>query len=94
MIDVVQEEKTGTRAMCRNIKRLYNTHPLADEADIRAAAEQFVRKVSGFRKPSKINEPAYNQAVDDIAKTVTQLLDKLQTKALPKKQANSTPLNS
>ena len=70
--------------MCRNIKTLFNFESPATEAEIRAAAVQFVRKVSGSTKPSKVNEPAYEQAIEEITVTVTALLDSLVTSAEPK----------
>ncbi len=70
--------------MCRNIRPLYNFEPPASEAEIRAAATQFVRKVSGSSKPSAVNLPAFDSAVDDIAGVVQRLLDSLVTSAPPK----------
>ena len=70
--------------MCRNIKILFNFEPSATEAEIRAAAGQFVRKVSGSNKPSKANEPAFEKAIDDISVTVIQLLNSLVTSAEPR----------
>ena len=70
--------------MCRNIKTLYNFDPPATESEIRAAALQFVRKVSGFTKPSKINEQAVNHAVDEIAAAARVLLNSLVTSAVPR----------
>ncbi len=70
--------------MCRNIKILFNFEPPATEAEIRAAAVQFVRKVSGSNKPSKANESAFEKAIDDISVTVTQLLNSLVTSAEPR----------
>ena len=70
--------------MCRNIKTLHNFKPPATEEEIRASAIQFVRKLSGFNKPSKANEAAFNQAVDDVTKTATELLDSLVTTASPR----------
>jgi len=67
--------------MCRNIKPLFNFDPPATEDEIRAAAIQFVRKVSGSTKPSRVNEPAFDHAVDEIAATVQVLLDSLVTTA-------------
>ena len=70
--------------MCRNIKTLFNfDSPVTDE-EIRAAALQFVRKISGFNKPSKANEAAFLAAVDAIAAVSTKLLDSLETNAPPK----------
>ena len=70
--------------MCRNIKILFNFDPPATDEEIRAAAVQFVRKVSGSTKPSKANEPAFNAAIDDIATSVQTLLTNLTTNAPPK----------
>ena len=70
--------------MCRNIKTLFNFEPPVTEAEVRAAALQFVRKVSGFTKPSKANEAAFDAAVNDIAAVSRALLDALETSAAPK----------
>jgi len=70
--------------MCRNIKPLYNFAPPATADEIHAAALQLVRKVSGFQKPARANEAAFNTAVTDIAGSVAQLLDALETNAAPK----------
>ena len=70
--------------MCRNIKMLFNFDPPVTDEEIRAASLQFVRKVSGFNKPSKANEPAFDAAVDAIAGVSRSLLDSLQTSALPR----------
>lgn len=70
--------------MCRNIQTLFNLEPPVTEEEIRAAALQFVRKISGFNKPSKANEAAFNTAVDDIAGAAGRLLDALQSPAAPK----------
>lgn len=70
--------------MCRNIKVLYNFEPPATDDEIRAAALQYVRKVSGFNKPAKANEAAFEAAVDDIAKITAHLLSHLQSNAAPK----------
>jgi hypothetical protein len=70
--------------MCRNIKPLYNFEPPATEAEIREASLQFVRKVSGFRKPSKANEIAFQAAVDAIAAASSHLLASLETNAPPR----------
>lgn len=67
--------------MCRNIKILFNFDPPVTEAEIRAASVQFVRKVSGFVKPSKANEEAFNAAVDEIAAASARLLGSLETTA-------------
>jgi len=70
--------------MCRNIKTLHNFKPPATEEEIRASSVQFVRKLSGFTKPSKANEAAFNRAVDEVAKAATELLDSLVTTAPPR----------
>jgi len=70
--------------MCRNIKMLFNFDPPVTDEEIRAASLQFVRKVSGFTKPSKANEPAFNLAVDDIAAICARLLSSLETNAPPR----------
>lgn len=67
--------------MCRNIHTLYNFEPPATEAEIRAAALQYVRKVSGFKQPSKINEAAFNAAVEAVAEASRNLLRSLETHA-------------
>ena len=73
--------------MCRNIKTLFNFEPPATEDEIHAAALQFVRKVSGFNAPSKVNEAAFLVAVDEIAAAAHKLLNALETNALPKNRA-------
>jgi hypothetical protein len=70
--------------MCRNIKPLFNFAPPANEDEIRAAALQFVRKVSGFNTPSRANEAAFQAAVDAIAASCSTLLGALETNAPPK----------
>jgi hypothetical protein len=70
--------------MCRNIRTLYNFSPTATDEEIRASALQFVRKVSGFNKPSLANEAAFDRAVDEVARAARQLLDALTTTAPPK----------
>ena len=70
--------------MCRNIKTLFNFEPPATDDEIRAASLQFVRKLSGFNKPSKANEPAFNLAVDDVAVIARRLIDSLETTAQPR----------
>jgi len=70
--------------MCRNIKTLHNFKPPATEEEIRASSLQFVRKLSGFAKPSKANEAAFNRAVDQVAQAATELLDSLVTTAPPR----------
>lgn len=70
--------------MCRNIKTLFNFEPPVNEDEIRAASLQFVRKLSGFNKPSKANEAAFNAAVDEIAAVAGNLLISLKTNAPPR----------
>ena len=70
--------------MCRNIKTLHNFKPPATEEEIRASSLQFVRKLSGFSKPSKSNEAAFNRAVDHVAQAARELLDSLVTNAPPR----------
>jgi hypothetical protein len=70
--------------MCRNIRNLYNFEPATTEEEIRDAALQYVRKVSGFTKPSQANEEAFNRAVDEVAHVTAHLLDALVTNAPPK----------
>jgi hypothetical protein len=70
--------------MCRNIKTLYNFKPPASEEEIRASSLQFVRKLSGFTRPSKINEVAFNRAVEQVAEAARELLDSLVTNAAPR----------
>jgi hypothetical protein len=70
--------------MCRNIKTLFNFAPPATDEEIRDAALQFVRKLSGFTAPSKANEPAFARAVEDITATTHVLLDSLLTHAEPR----------
>ena len=70
--------------MCRNITNLFNFEPPVTEEEIRAASLQFVRKVSGFNKPSKANEAAFLAAVDEIAAVTSTLFSSLETNASPK----------
>jgi hypothetical protein len=70
--------------MCRNIKTLHNFKPPATEQEIRASSLQFVRKLSGFTKPSKANELAFNRAVDHVAQAAEELLKSLVTNAPPR----------
>lgn len=70
--------------MCRNIKMLFNFDPPVTDEEIRAASLQFVRKISGFTKPSKANEPAFMAAIDEVAAASTRLLRSLETTAPPK----------
>lgn len=70
--------------MCRNIKTLHNFEPPATKEEIRASAIQFVRKLSGFTKPSKTNEVVFNRAVDRVTEIAEELLDSLVTNAPPR----------
>ncbi len=70
--------------MCRNIKILFNFDPPVTPDEVRAASLQFVRKISGFNKPSKANEDAFLLAIDEVAGTATRLLHSLQTTAPPR----------
>jgi hypothetical protein len=65
--------------MCRNIRTLFNFEPPATEEEIRASALQFVRKLSGFTHPSRTNEPAFNQAVEEVAEAARRLIGSLET---------------
>jgi hypothetical protein len=70
--------------MCRNIRTLFNFEPPATDEEIHAASEQFVRKLSGFTRPSKANEAAFARAVEDVAKIARRLVDSLETAAAPR----------
>jgi hypothetical protein len=70
--------------MCRSIKTLYNFAPPATEEEIRAASLQFVRKISGYHKPSQVNEAAFSVAVEEVAAAAHRLLHSLQTSAEPR----------
>ena len=70
--------------MCRNIKTLHNFEPPATDDEIRAAALQFVRKISGFTKPSQANKVAFHAAVDEVTAAASNLLNMLETNAPPK----------
>jgi hypothetical protein len=70
--------------MCRNIRTLFNFEPPATADEVRAASLQFVRKISGFTKPSKANEEAFDEAVREVAKVSMRLLKSLETTATPK----------
>jgi hypothetical protein len=70
--------------MCRNIRILFNFEPPVTDEEIRAASIQFVRKISGFNKPSKANEAAFNAAIDEVAAASSRLLYALQTTAPPR----------
>ena len=73
--------------MCRNIKTLFNFEPPATDDEIRAASLQFVRKLSGFAKPSKANQEAFARAVDEVADAARTLLQSMETTATPKDRA-------
>ena len=73
--------------MCRNIRTLFNYSPVATNDEVRASALQFVRKVSGFNKPSLANEAAFDRAVDEVARSARTLLSSLTTTAVPKDRA-------
>jgi hypothetical protein len=70
--------------MCRNIRTLYNFEPPATEDEVRSASLQYVRKISGFNKPSRANEEAFERAIDEVAEASRRLLDALVTRADPK----------
>jgi hypothetical protein len=70
--------------MCRNIRTLYNFEPAATDEEVQAAALQYVRKISGFTKPSAANAEAFDRAVDEVAEISARLLRELTTKAPPK----------
>jgi hypothetical protein len=70
--------------MCRNIRTLYNFEPVASDDEVRAAALQYVRKISGFTKPSAANAEAFEQAIEEVAAVSRHLLDHLVTNAPPK----------
>ena len=70
--------------MCRSIKPLFNYEPPATKNDMHAAALQYVRKISGYRRPSQITEGAFNTAVEEVAAATARLLDSLQTSAPPR----------
>ncbi len=73
--------------MCRNIKTLFNFSPAATDEEVRASSLQFVRKVSGFTKPSLANQAAFERAVEDVARAARALLDSMTTTASPKDRA-------
>jgi hypothetical protein len=73
--------------MCRSIKTLFNFKPAATEEEIRAASLQFVRKISGYQKPSQANEAAFNLAVEQVAAAAHRMLDSLHTSAEPRDRA-------
>jgi hypothetical protein len=75
--------------MCRSIQTLYNIQPAASREEARAAALQYVRKISGYRKPSAANEAAFERAVDDVAEITWRLVGELETTAAPRERAGS-----
>jgi hypothetical protein len=77
------ETREGFR-MCRSIKTLHNFEPPATDAEIRASALQFVRKLSGFARPSKANQPAFDRAVEQVTQAAHELLDSLMSNAPPR----------
>lgn len=82
---MVEAEKKGDDTnLCRSIKTLYNFSPHVTDTEIRAAALQYVRKISGFTRPSPANEAAFNRAVEEVAMTSARLLSSLVTAAPPK----------
>jgi hypothetical protein len=78
------DDFTGETPMCRNIRTLFNFAPPATEAEIRASALQFVRKLSGFARPSRVNERAFQRAVDEITAAAARLLSSLETVSPPR----------
>jgi hypothetical protein len=70
--------------MCRNIHTLFNFEPLATDEEVRDASLQYVRKISGFTRPSRANEEAFGRAVDEVARATRKLVDELVTSAAPK----------
>jgi hypothetical protein len=79
--DIPTDQKRGTRTMCRNIRTLFNFEPPATEDEIRASALQFVRKLSGFNKPSQANAAAFELAVDEVSDAARRLIASLHTTA-------------
>jgi hypothetical protein len=75
---------SGDTTMCRNIRPLFNFDPPATDDEIRAAALQYVRKISGYTKPSQVNQAAFDDAVERIATVSAGLIDALETNAIPK----------
>jgi hypothetical protein len=73
--------------MCRNIRTLFNFDPPATDDEIRASAEQFVRKLSGFTKPSQANKVAFDRAIKDVTKAARRLIDSLETASPPRDRA-------
>jgi hypothetical protein len=83
-VGIIGATPTGRTPMCRNIKQLFNFDPPASEEEIRASSLQFVRKLSGFNKPSKINEAAFELAIEEVGDAARKLLASLVTLAPPK----------
>jgi hypothetical protein len=81
---VVPKRLPGSKIMCRSIKTLFNFDPPATDEEIRAAALQFVRKLSGFNAPSKVNEAAFGDAVEEVFEVARRLIDRLETSASPR----------
>lgn len=73
-----------TQSMCRNIRTLFNFDPPATDEEIHASALQFVRKLSGFTRPSRANQEAFDRAVDDVTEVARRLVDSLVTQAAPR----------
>jgi len=84
MPEVEERYARYTPGMCRNIKTLFNFEPPATEEEIRASALQFVRKLSGFNKPSKANEEAFDRAIEQVTAVARELIDSLVTNAEPR----------
>jgi hypothetical protein len=76
------------RLVCRSIKTLFNFDPPATDEEVRAASLQFVRKLSGFARPSAVNAPAFDRAVDDVSRIARRLVDSLQTASPPRDRAD------
>jgi hypothetical protein len=82
--DILESQILRSQPMCRNIKTLFNFDPPVTEDEVRAASLQFVRKITGFNKPSKANEAAFAAAIEDVAAISGRLLRSLETNAPPK----------
>ena len=80
--------------MCRNIRTLFNFEPPATDEEIRAAAEQFIRKISGFTRPSKANERAFMRAVEETASVARRLIDSLETQSAPRNRVPTVWLST
>jgi hypothetical protein len=80
----MEDKKKKEKFMCRNIRTLFNFDPPATDEEIHAAAIQYVRKISGYNKPSKANEDKFNLAVNEVARITKNLLDTLETSAEPR----------